>query len=259
MLTDRISARRRVTRRLVASASAIAVTSLAVASIQGQAPNNQVPRLPNGRPNLSAPAPRTADGKPDLSGVWRITDDKYRKNLAADVTRLVLQPPAAGLFKERQAAGVKSSPVSRCLPRGLPASMLVREYPLKLVQTPALVLILFDEALDFRQIHVDGRTLPDDPEPTWMGYSVGNWEGDTLVADTIGVSDETWLDDLGHPHSDAMHVIERIRRRTVGTMDIEITIRDSKTYGGPWSATAHFELLPNADLPEHICPIQGKT
>jgi hypothetical protein len=233
-------------RRLLACAFAIVATSLTLAQTQGQ------------RPNLTAPAPRAADGKPDLSGIWRSTDRKYQRNLAADSSRLLLQPTAAALFKARQESGAKSNPVARCLPRGLPAAMLVRDYPWKIVQKPGLVLILFDEALDFRQIHVDGRTLPEDPTPTWMGYSVGRWEGDTLVAETIGISEETWLDDLGHPHSGAMHVIERLRRRTVGTMDIEISIQDSQAYTAPWGATAHFELRPNADLEEHICPVQGK-
>jgi hypothetical protein len=202
--------------------------------------------------------PKTLGGKPDLSGIWRSTQDRYRRNLAADFPRLILQPSAAAVFKQRSESAGKANPAARCLPRGLPGAMLVREYPWKLVQTPASVLILFDEALDFRQIHFDGRSLPEDPQPTWMGYSVGRWEGDTLVSETIGVSEDTWLDDLGHPHSDAMRVLERFRRRTIGMMDVEITIQDAKAYSRPWGAIAHFELLPKTDLDEHICPVQGK-
>ena len=244
-------------RILIASALAIVASEVNVDRIRGQGLDTRIPRLANGKPNLNAPPPKTADGKPDLSGIWRNREDKYRRNLAADFPRLVLQPSAAALFKERQGSGGKANPAARCLPRGMPASMLVREYPWKLVQTPSFVLILFDEALDFRQIHLDGRKLPEDPTPTWMGYSVGRWEGDTLVSETIGVSQDTWLDDVGHPHSDAMRVLERFRRRTVGTMDIEIMIQDAKAYSRSWAAMVHFDLLPEADLDEHICPVQG--
>jgi hypothetical protein len=241
--------------RIVTGAIAIVVTM--VAHSDGQGLDTRIPRLANGKPNLNAPPPKTVDGRPDLSGIWRSTQDKYQRNLAADFPRLVLQPSAAASFKERSESAGKANPAVRCLPRGLPGSMLVREYPWKLVQMPASVLILFDEALDFRQIHFDGRRLPDDPQPTWMGYSVGRWEGDTLVSETIGVSEDTWLDDLGHPHSDAMRVLERFRRRTVGMMDVEITIQDAKAYSRSWAAMAHFELLPDTDLDEHICPVQG--
>jgi hypothetical protein len=136
--------------------------------------------------------------------------------------------------------------------------MLVREYPWKIVQTPAAVVILFDESLHYRQIFTDGRGFPEDPAPTWFGYSIGKWEGETLVADTIGLTEETWLDDIGHPHGDALHVTERFHRRTVGTMDVEITIDDPKSYTKPWTATVRFELLPDTDLGEHLCAVKGQ-
>jgi hypothetical protein len=208
-----------------------------------------------GRPNLTAPPPKTSDGKPDLSGIWRAANDKYRRNLAADGIQVPFQPSAAALFKQRQGSQGKGNPSGRCLPRGVPAAMLVREYPWKIVQTPAAIVILFDESLHYRQILTDGRGFPEDPAPTWWGYSIGKWEGDTLVADTTGLTEETWLDEIGHPHGEAMHVIERFRRRTVGTMDIEITIDDRKAYTRPWTATVRFQLLPDADLSEHVCGI----
>jgi len=198
--------------------------------------------------------PKTSDGKPDLSGIWRTANDKYRRNLA-DGIQVPFQPGAAALFKQRQGSQGKGNPSGRCLPRGVPAVMLVREYPWKIVQTPAAILILFDESLHYRQILTDGRGLPEESTPTWLGYSIGKWEGDTFVADTMGLTEETWLDEIGHPHVDAMHVIERFRRRTVGTMEIEITIDDREAYTKPWTATVRFELLPDADLSEHVCGV----
>jgi hypothetical protein len=199
--------------------------------------------------------PKTSEGKPDLSGIWRAARDTYRKNLAADGVQLSFQPWGAALFKQRQASRGKGDPAERCLPRGVPAAMLVREYPWKIVQTPAAILILFDESLHYRQILTDGRGFPEEATPTWLGYSIGRWEGDVLVAETTGVTEETWLDEIGHPHSDAMHVIERFRRPTVGTMDIDITIDDRQAYMKPWTARVRVELLPDTDLSEHLCAV----
>jgi hypothetical protein len=199
--------------------------------------------------------PKAADGKPDLSGIWRPVRDTYRRNLAADGVQVPFQPWAAALFKQNQSGKGKGNPAARCLPRGVPALMLVREYPWKIVQTPAAIVILFDESLHYRQILTDGRAFPEDAPPTWLGYSIGKWEGDTFVADTTGLTEETWLDEIGHPHSSAMHVIERFRRRTVGTMDIEITIDDRQAYTKPWTASVRFELSPDTDLGEHLCAV----
>ena len=203
--------------------------------------------------NPNAPPPRTSDGKPDLSGVWRPVSGTYRRNLAADAGDLPFQPAAATLFKQRQRGNGNGNPAARCLPRGVPAVMLVREYPWKIVQTPAALVILFDESLHYRQVLTDGRGFPEDAPPTWLGYSIGRWEGDTFVAETIGVIDETWLDDIGHPHSNAMHVVERFRRRTVSMMDMAITIDDRQAYTKPWTANVRFELLPDSDFDEHLC------
>lgn len=220
-------------------------------------PDGRPPRTPGGKPNLTAAAPKTADGKPDLSGIWRSASDRYLANLAADGATVRFQPWAATLFKQRQGNERADRPSGRCLPRGVPSAMLVREYPWKIVQTPGVILILFDESLHYRQIFTDGRGLPEDLAPTWFGYSVGKWDGDTLVVDTMGLNDSTWLDDGGHPHSEALHVTERFRRRTVGTMDTEITIDDPKAYDKPWTATARFELLPDTDLSEHVCAVHS--
>jgi hypothetical protein len=114
-------------------------------------------------------------------------------------------------------------------------------------------VILFEPFIDYRQIFTDGRKHPVDPQPTWMGYSVGKWEGDTLVVDTTGFNDRTWLDDGGHPHSDALHVTERFRRIDFGHMELGITIDDPKMYTKPWSATVPYNLLPDTELIEYVC------
>lgn len=228
------------------------------ASAQGRGDSDpRPPRAPEGKPNLAAPAPKTADGKTDLSGIWRSASGKYLANLAADGVQVPFQPWAAAIFKERQRADSKDRPSGRCLPRGVPSMMLVREYPWKIVQTPGVVLILFDESLHYRQIFTDGRGFPDDPAPSWLGYSIGKWDGDTLVAETLGLTEDVWVDDGGHPHSTAMRVVERFRRRTVETMDVDITINDPKAYAKPWTATVRFELVPGTDLSEHVCAVQS--
>jgi len=242
--------------RLIGGGIAIGLVMSGVADPQGlRVPDTRLPRLPDGRPNLTAPAPKMPDGKPDLSGIWRSASDKYLANLAADGVAVPFQPWAAALFKERQGIEGKDRPSGRCLPRGVPATMLARDYPWKIVQAPGVILTLYDESLHYRQILTDGRALPVDPAPTWFGYSIGKWDGDTLVVDTMGFNDETWLDDGGHPHTDALHVTERFRRRNVGTMDIDITIDDPKAYTKPWTATVRFELLPDTELTEHVCAV----
>ena len=133
--------------------------------------------------------------------------------------------------------------------------MLARDHPWKIVQTPGVVIILFHDSLHYRQIFTDGRPFPADPSPTWLGYSIGRWDGDTLVAETIGLIDETWLDDGGHPHTDALKVTERFRRRNAGAMDVEVTIDDPKAYTKPWTVTVRFELVRNGELGEDVCAV----
>ena len=211
------------------------------------------PRTADGKPNLSAPVPKAADGRPDLSGIWRSADGRFLGNIAADERETPFQPWAAALYKERQENLAKDRPSGRCLPHGVPDSMMVRSGPFKVIQTPGNVVILFEEFNHFRQLFTDGRALPKEPTPTWFGYSVGKWDGDTLVVDTIGFNDQSWLDDPGHPHTDAMHVTEKFRRRDFGHMDIQITIDDPKAYTRPWTVNARFDLLPDTELLENIC------
>ena len=235
----------------------IAILCVTVGPAQAQwlkLPLPGTPRMPDGKPNLSAPAPRTPDGKPDLSGIWNADGGNYLGNLAAEGVEVAMRPWAAALYKERLDSLGKDKPQVRCLPQGVPAAMLVPSIPFKIIQTPGVLAVLYEEFNQYRQIFTDGRTLPTDPNPAWFGYSIGKWDGDTFVVDTAGFNDGTWLDNGGHPHTDALHVTERFRRRNFGTMEMEVTIDDPKAYMKPWkAATVRFKLLPDTELIEHLC------
>ena len=131
--------------------------------------------------------------------------------------------------------------------------MLFRSEPFKIIQSPGVIVILYEVETTFRQIFTDGRKLPVDPSPAWQGYSVARWEGDTLVIDTAGFNDKSWLDDPGHPHSEALRVTERFQRRDFGHMDIQITFDDPKAYTKPWTVTIPFDLYADTELMESIC------
>jgi len=127
-------------------------------------------------------------------------------------------------------------------------------YPFKIIQTPGETILLEEEFNQYRQIFTDGRAAPVDPNPAWFGYSIGRWEGDTFVVETTGFGDQSWLDNGGHPHTDALHLTERFRRRNFGSLELDVTVDDPKAYTKPWkSATVHFELLPDTELIEHLC------
>jgi len=216
-------------------------------------PLANTPRTADGKPNLTAPAARTADGKPDLSGVWRVATGKYLQNIAADVGEAPFQPAAAAVYKQRADALGKGRPSERCIPHGIPDAMLVRNSPFKIVQMPGVVVILYEEFNHYRQIFTDGRGFPPETSPSWFGYSIGKWEGDTLVVDTIGFNDQSWLDDPGHPHSEALRVTERFKRADFGHMNVQITFDDPKAYTKPWSAAIPFDLFADTELIESIC------
>jgi len=230
-------------------------------------PTNGIPRTRDGQPDLSAPAPRTREGKADLSGLWlpdsgprgtKGIGDTVRSPYFLDITadmkpeEVPFQPWAAAEYKRRVERGSQDDPTARCQPTGVPA---LNTYPMpsKIIQTPELIVILYENNTDFRQIFVDGRSQPRDPNPTWMGYSTGRWEGDTLVVDSNGFNGQSWLDRSGHPHSDSLHVIERLRRLDFGHMEIQITIDDAKTYTRPLTFTQPQILLADTELLEHFC------
>lgn len=217
-------------------------------------PTPGIPRLPNGKPDLAAKALRTTAGKPDLSGVWAIKTEAYWDDIGADLKPdgVPLQPAAAALYKQRLDNLGKDNPIARCLPAGVPTIDTI-PLPFKIYQTANSTAILYEYNMEYRQIFSDGRTAPKDPNPNWLGYSVGSWEGDTLVVETTGLKDATWLDLFGHPASDALHVIERFHRRDTGHMDLEITMTDSKAYTRPWVIELHPELVVDAEIMEWVC------
>ena len=215
-------------------------------------PTPGIPRLSDGTPNLTAPAPTTADGKPDLSGIWRTPTGKYLDNLAADGIEVPMQPWAEQLFKARLANNGRDRPSAGCLPHSV-ADFDSHITPRKVLQTPGVLVMLYEAYHSYRQIFTDGRTFPSVLEPAWFGYSAGRWEGDTLVVDTVGINEKTWLDDSGHPHSEALHIIERFRRIDFGHMNVQLTIDDPKAYLKPWTVSFGWELLPDTDLLDWVC------
>jgi len=212
-----------------------------------------IPRTRDGKPNLAAPAPKTATSKPDLSGVWKNLDAKYLNDLAADGVQVPFTPWGAALYKERQQSFSKGRPSESCLPHGIPDAMMVPAAPFKIIQTAGVVAILYENQNRFRQIFTDGRDFPKEMTPAWIGYSIGKWDGDTLVVETRGFNDNSWLDDGGHPHSDELHLTERFRRPNFGRLDYEITIEDPKAYTKPWTASVRFEFLADTEIMEWVC------
>jgi hypothetical protein len=214
------------------------------------------PRTTDGAPDLAGAVPRTADGRPDLSGIWSQAEGptNYLANIALDLADgAPLQPWAKALYQQRIDARGAGRPSERCLPHGIPDAMMVRRLPFKILQTTGVTVILYEEFNNWRQILTDGRALPVEPEPAWFGYSVGRWDSDTFVVETAGFNDETWLDDRGTPHSEALRTTERFRRLDFGHMEIEFTFDDPEAFTKPWSATVGFTLLPDTELLDHHC------
>jgi len=218
-----------------------------------------IPRTPAGQPNLSAPTPRSADGKPDLSGVWLVKNSSSLFYITGDLKTEEMQPWAAALYKQREADFRRDSDGIHCLPPGPKAGISVGPFPIKILQTPGLVAVLYEYQTIFRQLFTDGRALPKDPNPTWMGYSVAHWEGDTLVATTAGYNDKTALDLAGHPHTEALRLTERHHHRDIGHMDLQVTFDDPKAYTRPWTLSLEYELIPDGELIEYVCENERDT
>ena len=218
-------------------------------------PWKRVPRTADGKVDLNAPAQRTSYGKPDLSGFWQPEDEvKHLLNLASDMKPedVPLTPWGRDIYNARIANNGKDHPGVSCLPSGIPEKDNIPD-GLKLVQTEDLTLLLHESRTIYRQIFTDGRPLPKDPQPAWMGYSVGHWDKDTFVVETIGQNGKTWLDMRGLPGTESLRVTERFSRPRIGHMDIEVTIDDPKAYSKPWTAKLAWRLLPDAELIESIC------
>jgi len=243
-------------------------------------PTPGTPRTKDGKPNLSAPTPRASNGKPDLSGVWQVeppapgemerkvgdlgtfvvpgddprTFSPYFFNILVDFKRedAPIRPEAAAVFQRHAKAFGKDSPGSHCLPMGVPNTELIA-VPFKIIQTPGVIVLLIEADNTHRQIYTDGRPLPVDPQPSWQGYSIGKWEGDTLVVDTVGFNDKSWLDAIGHIHSESLRVQERYRRRDFGHMELQVTIEDPKTFTHPFTFKVNQLLIPDFFFLDTIC------
>jgi hypothetical protein len=218
-------------------------------------PSAAIPRTPDGKPNLAGPAPRLPDGKPDLSGVWN-PPLGYLRDLARDLKGDVpFRPLAKNIYDER-AAGLRwrEEPDANCLPQGVP-KVLLAPAPWRIVQAPDRIFFVHEAFNLWWQVFMDGREFVPSPDvtPTWHGYSTGKWEGDTLVVDSRGFNGKVWLDQLGKPSTEALHVTTRFRRRDFGRMDIQITIDDPEAYTKPWTVDVAVNLLPNGELMEFIC------
>jgi hypothetical protein len=262
---------------VITAAAAIAAASPRLSAQWPAYPTPRVPKTPDGKRDLTAPAPHTADGKPDFSGNWIRGDGRLGPagggtladpapsftagpptttfaNVAANMKDgLPLQPWAADLVKERRAGNSKDNPDAHCLPMGL-MQFHNHGMPRKMVQTPAVVVIIYEANYGLRQIFLDGRTLPNnDPQPWWYGYSVGRWEGDTLVVETTGLRDDGWLDIIGNPLTAAAKLTERFRRPTFGTLEIDVTVDDPKAYTKPWTVRINQRLVLDNELMEFIC------
>jgi hypothetical protein len=204
-----------------------------------------------GPPAPTGPAPKFADGTPDLSGVWRggggnDTDISSLRGLKPGDT-VVMLPWAEALMKTRLS---KEDPEANCLPAGIPRGS---PYPWRIVQTPTHYFLLFEGNIhSYRQIFMNGKH-PEDPDPTWFGHSVGHWEGKTLLVDTLGFNDKFWFDYKGHPHTEKLHTVERYTRTDEGHMAIEVTIDDPGTYTHPFTTVGRATLMPGAELLEYIC------
>jgi hypothetical protein len=259
--------------------SIIAVAALLVAApVRAQwatMPDRSIPRTSAGKPDLSAPAPK-ARRNPDLSGVWlpdteplppgvqTVEGDhpfpRHMINITADMKPedVLLQPRAAEIFRQRLDDTSKVSPMALCKPTGVPWISSI-PLPYKIVQTPTLVLILYEADTVFRQIFLDGRKPAEDAVPRWMGYSTGRWENDELVVDTVGITDQSWLDGMGHPHSERLRLIERFRRRDAGHLDIAVTVDDPDAYARPLTYKITATAVPEDDLLEYFCTENEKS
>jgi hypothetical protein len=228
-------------------------------------PTSGVPKGPDGKPNLTAPAPRSADGHPDFSGMWgwesfanclgKCNDGQIGRefmNIASNLKGGPPYKPGVADFVRARTRDQVQDPNVHCMPRGAPR-IWTDDYYKRLIQTPERLIILTERNMQYRQIFTDGRPLPKDPNPTWNGYSTAKWDGDTLVVQTIGFKDGLWLDAAGHPLGNAGTLTEKIRRPNYGTLDVEVTIDDPTFYAAPWTVTIKQPLVLDSELLDYYC------
>ncbi len=265
--------------RVFAAAAMLAWAPVGLVAQWPAYPTAGVPKTAEGKVDLSGPVPRTPDGKPDLSGVWQYVRQAAppaasavaSASAANDITPLSVrtsqfwnlgaafpdglpfQPWAAELHKQRVASNSKDNPDAHCLPLGL-MQLHTHSQPRKMIQSPGVIVILYEANGGVRQIFTDGRALPGaDAEPWWFGYSTGKWDGDTLTVQTAALRDLGWLDVEGSPFTESGKIIERFRRVDYGHLEIEVTIDDPKAYTKPWTVTVHQRIMLDTDLIEFVC------
>lgn len=225
---------------LVTVALPIAVVSSDAQWLTHPTPN--IPRTPTGAPDLVAPAPRTVDGHPDLSGVW------LGRSALMPVPDPALTATSRALVREREETYYRDRPAFQCQPSG-PETVIGWR---RIIHTPTLIVIAYD-TLRYRLIFMDGRRLEANPERTWMGYSVGRWEDDTLVVESLGFNDRTWLDARGVPHTEALRTTERYRRSKLGQLQVELTATDPEAFAQSWTATYTLDFQPDTEMVEAVC------
>ena len=243
----------RWTTTLWVTAAVVVLTCVPVRGQWLKYPTPSIPRTLDGKPDLSAPTPRMADGKPDLSGLWQPNAGGYQMNVTTDLSANEFHPWAAELTKQRIASFdfARVNPVALCLPPGPTVRAMMAM--VKIVQTRNLIVMLYESGTLDRQVFMDGRTLPEDPNPTWMGYSIGHWDGDTLVVESAGFNDKTWLDLAGHPHTEELRVTERFTRRDFGHMQLQMTIDDRRAYARSWTVPVDLQFVGDTELLEEVC------
>jgi len=260
------------------------IVSAAFSNARAQWPNfptSGVPRTADGKPNLTGPVPRTADNHPDLNGIWEYYRDRALEptpppppvkdaSLGLSVVApgsnpffnigygmpggLPFTPWALALRKSRMAENNKDNPDAHCLPLGL-MQLHLHPQPRKIIQTPKLIVILYEAQGGVRQIFMDGRLVPSSSavQPWWYGYSIGKWDGDTLVVETTGFRDDVWLDVEGSPLTESGKMTERFKRTDYGHLELEITVEDPKAYTKPWTVKVHQRIMLDTDLIEFVC------
>jgi hypothetical protein len=273
----------------VARAALLAAFSVALQAQWPDYPTPNVPKLPDGKVNMEGPVPRTADGHPDFSGIWQFNGARGFGGLVIPPSPppSAAPPPTGGpgtgpgarppgpnqffnigstlkdglpftpwaeeLRKKRKAENNKDNPDAHCLPLGL-MQLHTHPQPRKIIQTPAVIVIIYEANSGLRQVFMDGRPLPNnEPQPWWYGYSIGKWDGDTLVVETTGFRDDVWLDVEGSPLTNTGKMTERFRRLSYGNLEIDITVEDPKAYTKPWTVTVKQHAMLNTDLIEFVC------
>jgi hypothetical protein len=230
--------------RLFLAALVVGVSAIPASAQWLERPWPGIPRTAEGKPNLAAPAPRGPDGKPDLTGVWNAPPLVARPDPAN------LQPWVLDLVRRHQQDYFKSRPYYQCRPSGPEAERFGGWR--RILQTPTTLAILNDD-LTYRVIHMDGRQLEPNLAPSWMGYSVGRWDGDTLIVESAGFNDKTWVSRYGVSHTEALRMTERYRRTDFGHLRVEVTFTDPGAYVKPWSFTAPMTLAADTEMLEAVC------